>query len=182
MRWFTAHRIAKFVGQAQWSFEPGVYLGVDARGLVQVRSHARPEQALIIHDLGHVLLTPPQLISLEFANKASEQGAVTKSFLLAQRDFGCVAMEQELPGANLPEILCLRASGALPRRLISKNARHPPTLVGGLRQGEPCDLAVWDLDAPALLGLPEQEACACIWEGRAGAGVKELWIAGQRLV
>lgn len=182
MRWFTAHRVAKLVGQAQWSFDSGVYLGVDAQGLVQVRSNARPEQALIIHDLGQVLLAPPELISLTFADQAPKSIAMTKSFVLAQRGFGRVALEHAPSGAQLPEILCLRAPGALPRRLTSKDAHRPPTLVGGLGEGEPCDLAVWDLDAPALVGLPEQEACASIWEGRAGAGVRELWLAGQRLV
>lgn len=180
-RWFTAHRIAKLQGQVRWSFEAGVYLGLDARGRVQCRSHTRPDQALIIHDLGHVLLAPPGMVQFELAPVSSENPAAMQSFLLAQRRLGRVALD-EVPDIDTSGLLCLSDSAGLVRRLTQQEPSLPPTLVGGLGEGEPCDLAVWDLDSPQLAGLSEDDACKLIMAGGAGACVREVWIAGERLV
>lgn len=196
MRWFTAHRIATLHGESRWSFESGLYLGVDARGVVQERSKSRPAQALIIHDLGHALLSPPGLLQFERSPLSFDHPGALRAFLMGERSFGRVAMhapQQESAAASFeraiealdddgrPRVLKLGAPGQAPRRLLRTHPTQAPSLVGALQVQDPFDLAVWDLDAPQLSGLQEQDACELIWSGLAGPSVKELWLAGQRI-
>lgn len=193
MRWFTAHKTAKLEGPAQWGFASGLYFGVDEQGVVQKRCDQRPKDAQIIHDLGHALLTPPGLLAFEMAPFAFDQPGALRAFLLAQRQLGRVALSKELAQVHakrleswvikdsMPEILDLSALDQVPRRLIQACSDESTQLVGALEVSDPFDVAVWDLDAPQLFGLSEALACELIWKGEAGAGVKEIWLAGQRL-
>lgn len=189
VRWFTAHRSAKFDEQAGWGVEPGVYLGVDARGVILQRERVRPRDAVIIHDLGHALLAPVGLLEFEKAPLALDTPAALRAFLLSERANGRVALGEtslretlveQRDDSTLPSILWLDDESALTRRLVPAGPSGAPSLVGALQADDPFDVAVWDLDAPQLRGLPEQVASELIWSGRAGPCVRELWIAGQR--
>lgn len=193
VRWFTAHRIAKFEAPAGWCFEPGGYLGIDRHGVLRKRSDSRPSDAVIIHDLGHALLAPPGLISFGAPPVALDRPGALRAFLLGQRQLGKIALSQavlaqggvdlqaRLDDSSLPSLLDLTQPAQLTRRLVPQDTQGETKLVGALEEGDLLDLAVWDLDAPQLAGLPEPDACEQIWSGLAGPSVKEIWLAGQLL-
>lgn len=180
---------------APWSFESSVYLGVDEEGLVQARSVGRPSGAVIIHDLGHALLTPPALLRFDQAPLSFDRPGALQAFLLGQRQFGRIALPAHLEGGvqahflralqalgeKAPRCLRLPAPKGGARRLLRASTEKTPELVGALDVKDPLDFVAWDLDAPQLRSLPEQDACELIWSGHAGACAKEIWIAGQRI-
>lgn len=182
MRWFTATAWAQRDAQGHWEFVPTAYLAVDqAAVIVQVRS-TRPDEAVIIHDLGHVLVAPPRLIRAE---RMPRDATPVESWLNEEiaKGGGILMASPKARASGLEELARARGLSVIdeadlarensPRRLYGFD--FGTEMVGSLSVNEPFDAAVWDLDRPELSKMSVPEACRRAWLGD-GVPVKEIWL------
>lgn len=193
MRWFTAERVAQRQSDGAWAFVCRPYLAVGDDARITCVQATRPEDAVLIHDLGHVLLTPPGVLFAGEGGWPSEAGAL-RSWLWEQRARGVVALcGLETLGAQAAQIQAmanalglsvldesLNCTRALTRRCVLGPAKKRPML-GALEAGDPFDAVLWDLDAPGLWGLELQAACHQSWCGALGR-VHQIWMGAEPLI
>lgn len=191
-KWYTAERVVKVSeagGDVQVAFEAGVYLGVDNAGVIRERCLAKPEGEVLIHDLGHVLLSPVRvgLLGAQSRVPRERDGLRDWAWERVEEGYGAFLGVDRMPGVGLRD-LEMELGGMLlfdegqavgeGRRVLRDVAGQAGVhWMGGLDVGDVLDLVIWDLDDPKIKSLDTDAKCERIV--KQGGRVTSVWFNGN---